>query len=175
MKNTITIVLALFSIAVASVHAEDNVPPQLKAQADSLSSLLRDSYAKEHGRKYYVLPQSSGATVAAVLYGFEGYGLGNNWSQYLAVFSVLSGAEPGESKPDYFSLLDVVKIGAKGWRAADLGRVEMVHTKKPYETTIAIPVKEVMPGDPPNFPSKQSQIQYRIKPIQGERIRVDNK
>ncbi|HLA74687.1 MAG TPA: hypothetical protein VJM76_02085 [Gammaproteobacteria bacterium] len=175
MKSLTIIALLFFlSATLAVAYAEDNAPPQLKLQADSLAALLKDSYAEEYGRKYYVFTQGSGTRVAAVFYGFEGYGLGNNWSQYLAVFSVLSGAEPGQLKTDYFSLLDVVKIGAKGWRAADFEKVKITHNSKPFETIIVISIKEVISGDPPNFPSKQSQAQYRIQPFQGERLRVEN-
>lgn len=165
MKKTLFVALLLLSGAASG---SDDMPAQLKAQADSLAGLVKDSYAREYGRKYY-LP-AGGAKAAVVLFGFEGFAQGNNWAQYMAVFSVLSSAGPGQQ--DYYSLLDVVRIGAPAWRSADVANVGIFVEAKSNEATIRIPTKESVRGDSPNFPSRQSEVRYKIRLRQGERLSV---
>jgi hypothetical protein len=168
MKKALIAVLLILS--TGSAAWAEVIPTQLKSQADSLAGLIKDSYASEYGRNYYLV--QADARVAVVLFGFEGFAQGNNWAQYMAVFSVLSSAEPGQ--PDYYSLLDVARIGASAWRSADFSQVAVTVDPKSREATISLPMKESVPGDSPNFPSRQSEVTYKIKLRQGERLRTND-
>jgi len=168
MKKALIAVLLILS--TGSAAWTEAIPTQLKLQADSLAGLIKDSYASEYERKYYLA--QADARTAVVLFGFEGFAQGNNWAQYMAVFSVLSSAEPGQ--PDYYSLLDVAKIGAPAWRSANFSGVAVVVDPKSREATISLHIKESVPGDSPNFPSRQSEVTYKIKLRQGERLRIND-
>lgn len=169
MKQVIILILFIvFLYDGTPILATGRVPIQLKEQTERLVELIRDAYAVNLENKYH-LRSFQGRGIAVVFLAFEGFGRGNNWSHYMAVFSPVS--EPEADKQQYYSLIDFVCIGGKGWRAADFEKVRIQYDQKLSEATIVIQTLENTKDDAPNFPSKESRAIFKIKPFRGEHIR----
>jgi hypothetical protein len=132
-------------------------PPQLEPQIERLVALLGDSYARGYPKTTMVqavgLPD--GRKLALAIFTIEAYGGGNNHRQYIAVFE----DEVDESGPrNHFTLLDVMQIGGKGWRAVPELRAEVQAEDETGPVRFAIPALVNTPGDALNFPSRKSII-----------------
>lgn len=92
--------------------------------------------------------------VALAVFTVEGFGGGNNHTQYFAAFSV----EPGTTGAQHFSLLDVMPIAGKGWRGVMDLNATVSRGAKGGQTLISLDALEVSGDDAPNFPSKKATI-----------------
>jgi hypothetical protein len=100
-----------------------------------------------------------GRKLSLVVFTVEGFGGGNNHTQYLAGFSV----DTGEKGKQHFSLLDVVPVAGKGWRGVVSLDAKVSRNPRSTETLIAIDALEVTGNDAPNFPSKPIKVNFLIK------------
>ena len=147
----------LVSAAPASIKA----PKPLLAQVERLTELLRDSYAVGYPDAMMVqlVKVREGEELALVVFTVEGFGGGNNHTQYFAAFT----PEIDEKGKQHFSLIDVVPIAGKGWRGVMNLNAKVTRNPKTAETLIAFGGLEVAGDDAPNFPSKKVTINLLLK------------
>ena len=153
--------LAYLCAACLAVPAHAVEPTPLDAQIKRLAGLLGDSYATAYPESAMVqtlsLPQ--GRTLAVAVFTIESFGGGNNHRQYLAVFE----QERNEAGPmEHFSMLDVVLIGAKGWRAIPALKVDSRVDEQSGKVLLAIPALANLPSDALNFPSRTTTIRLEL-------------
>ncbi|MYM38135.1 hypothetical protein [Duganella qianjiadongensis] len=158
------LVVFIWAICCASAAAAApaaKAPPALLEQVQRLSELLRDGYAVLYPDATMVqqVTVSKGQQWALVAFSVEGYGGGNNHRQYFAVFSM----EPDQSGVTFYSLLDVMRIGGKGWRSVVKLNAKVIGQAKNGATLISLDGLEVTTGDAPNFPSKKITISLLFK------------
>ncbi|MGX9217894.1 hypothetical protein ACWV27_05755 [Massilia varians] len=149
----------LLSLTLAGVpaHAATPVPKPLLAQVARLVELLRDNYATGYPEATMVqmVSPSQDRKLALAVFTIEAYGGGNNHQQFFAVFEhELDKAGHGE----HYTLVEVMSIGAKGWRAIMELKAKVVTGTDSQEVQFLIPAREVGPGDALNFPSRESTI-----------------
>lgn len=153
------LVLAGAACLAAPAHAVEPTP--LDAQIKRLAGLLGDSYATAHpeGAMVQTLNLPQGRTLAVAVFTIESFGGGNNHRQYLALFE----QDRNEQGPlDHFSMLDVMLIGAKGWRAVPALKVESRVDEKTGKVVLAIPAMANLPNDALNFPSRKTTIRLEL-------------
>ncbi|KFB69840.1 hypothetical protein [Candidatus Accumulibacter vicinus] len=148
---------SLVSAAPASIKA----PKPLLAQVQRLIELLRDSYAVGYpdATMVQLVKGSEGEALALVVFTVEGFGGGNNHTQYFAAFT----PETNEKGKQHFSLIDVMPIAGKGWRGVMNLNAKVTRNPKTGETLIAFDGLEVAGDDAPNFPSKKVTINLLLK------------
>lgn len=158
-----TWLLALL-LLVASVGANAAAPAQfptaLRPQVQRLAELLSDGYAVLYpeGTKVQVVKLRSGQELVLTVFTLEGQGGGNSHSQYFAVFT----PQPDRTGKPYFSLLDVILLGGKGWRGVANLNARVSSSPNGQEIRIDIDGAEVAGDDAPNFPSRKITIALRL-------------
>lgn len=149
--------LLSFTLAAVPAHAAAALPKPLVAQVERLVELLRDSYATGYPEATMVqmVSPSKGRNLALAVFTIEAFGGGNNHQQYFAVFEhELDKVE----KREHYTLIDVMPIAGKGWRAIMELKAKTLTSKNSREIQFLIPALEVGPEDAPNFPSRKSTI-----------------
>lgn len=161
MIRRLLVLYIISSVLVAATPATFKAPKPLLAQVRRLTDLLRDSYAVGYpdAAKAHFVKIGEGKELALVVFSIEGYGGGNNWTEYFAVF----GGETNEKEEQYFSLIDVMPIGGKGWRSVNTLNAMVTRNPKGTETLIALDGLEVAGDDNMNNPSKKITINLLLK------------
>lgn len=138
-----------------------DAPKPLLEQVQRLSELLRDSYAAWYPDATMVrlVQPGAGEELALAVFTVEGFGGGNSHTQYFAAFA--PNADP-EGKA-HFSLIDVMPIAGKGWRAITEFAPHVTRDAGRNEISIAIDALEVTADDAPNFPSKKTTLHLVLK------------
>lgn len=101
-------VLLLLMATSSSAIEGSKLPKDLDRQVNNLSALLADAYAHPCCQDMQVLKLSDGSELILVVFTVESFGLGNNWTRYMAAFTVENNNTTG--KPHY-QLRDVVNVG----------------------------------------------------------------
>ncbi|MGZ8238233.1 MAG: hypothetical protein ACXW00_07485 [Methylobacter sp.] len=99
-----------------TTFAAPSIPkPLLSAKIQNLVTVLSDGYAVGYPKATMIQTIKGGSNIDITLAVFtiEGFGGGNNYSQYLAAFS----PETMEDGKQPFRLIDVMRIGGGAWRA----------------------------------------------------------
>jgi hypothetical protein len=157
--------LLCLTLAASTAHAAPPAPKPLVAQVERLVELLRDSYATGYPEATMVqmVSPAKGRKLALAVFTIEAFGGGNNHQQFFAVFEhELDKAE----KREHYTLIDVMPIGGKGWRAIMDLKAKTQTSKNSREIQFLIPALEVGPDDAPNFPSRKATI----KLVLGDRL-----
>jgi len=159
---------SLFLACTLTQAAEPPIPKPLEKQVGHLVELLKDSYATGYPEATLVQTLNTGeeSEVTFAVFTIEGYGMGNNYSQYLAAFT----PEENEEGVKHFSLLDVIRIGGDSWRSIDKLDAKLVSDPAGEQTLIDIPVLENTDSDAPNFPSKAGVIHLSLDGSQSIRL-----
>ena len=123
--------------------------------------LFSDGYAVGYPKAtmYRSLGLKTSGEVVMVVFTVEGWGGGNSFTQFLAVFT--KGAD--EKENEYFTFVDAMPIGGGGWRQVEQLDVNMLPSKTKGESLFSIKVKVNAEQDPPNFPSKRSTAIISLK------------
>lgn len=137
--------------------APATAPKPLLDQVQRLTELLRDSRASGYPDATLVqfITPAGGQPLVLVVFTVEGFGGGNNHTQYLAVFRPdpdAAGAEP------HFTLQDVMPIGGKGWRAITTLDAKARQDARTGVTTLTMQALAVGDNDAPNFPSRKTVV-----------------
>lgn len=152
--------LACLLAAIPAQAQQSSIPKPLVTQIEKLVALLGDGYAVG----YPAASMSQSLTLAdqhpvvLAVFTVEGYKGGNNFRQFLAAFS----PEQAEGKTHY-SLVDVIPIGAGGWRSLDKLEAKVTGQSKFGGTVLALPALENISDDAVNFPSKKTQIRLLLE------------
>jgi len=156
----IAIVVASLMWSPAAISVEQ-VPKQLGEQVERLVMLLSDGYAVGYPKAtmYRPLGLKTGGEVVLVIFTVEGWGGGNSFTQFLAVFS--KGTDDKEK--EYFTFIDAMPVGSGGWRQVEQLDVNTLPSKTKGESLFSIKVKVNAEQDPPNFPSKRSIAVISLK------------
>lgn len=150
----------LASTWVVAGQVPVKAPKPLLAQVQRLAELLRDSHATWYREATMVqFVKTGGEEVALAVFTVEGFGGGNNHTQYFAAFSV----EPDGQGAQHFSFLDVLPIAGKGWRGITNLSAKVSHDVKGRQTLISLDAFEVSGDDAPNFPSKKATIKLVLE------------
>ncbi|SDA46781.1 hypothetical protein SAMN03159443_00729 [Pseudomonas sp. NFACC15-1] len=160
---------ALFFTCTLTHAAESKaVPKALEVQIGHLVALIKDSYATGYPEATLVQTLDTGedSQVTLAVFTIEGFGMGNNYSQYLAAFT----PEENEEGVPHYSLLDVMRIGGDSWRAIDKLDARLVSDPTGEQTLIDIPVMENTDDDAPNFPSRAAVIHLSLEGAQSLRL-----
>lgn len=144
----------------AQAQTPASTPKALSAQVERLAALLGDGYAVGYPAATMSQSLSLADKHAVVLAVFtvEGYKGGNNFRQFLAAFS----PEQAEGKTHY-SLLDVIPIGAGGWRSLDKLEAKITGQSKLGGSVLTLPALENISDDAVNFPSKKTHIRLLLE------------
>lgn len=152
----------LFFVCTLTHAAEPKpIPKALEEQVGHLVALIKDSYATGYPEATLVqtLDTSEESQVTLAVFTIEGFGMGNNYSQYLAAFT----PEESEEGVQRYSLLDVMRIGGDSWRAIDKLEARLVSDPAGEQTLIDIPAMENTDDDAPNFPSRAAVIHLSLE------------
>lgn len=147
--------------AFVSLPALAAPPPALLEQVQRLSDLLRDGYASwyREATETQTLTTDGGSPLLLVLFTVEGFGGGNAHTQYLAAFEV---QESADGQP-YYSLLDVIAIGGKGWRAIERLQARAARGRASGELVLTLPARVAGPDDAPNFPGRKASVRLSLR------------
>lgn len=142
--------------------APAKAPKALTDQVQRLTELLKDSYAVGSPDSIMVqmVKQGEDDNLALVIFTIEGFGGGNNHTQYLAAFN-LDTDDVG--KRPHFTLIDVIPIAGKGWRGIETLNAKVSLNSRRSEKTISLQALEVTERDAPNFPGKKVTINILLK------------
>jgi hypothetical protein len=157
----IIICFGLASIFASETNAAPTVPKPLTIQIQRLVDLLSDGYAVGYPKAtiFQTVKTKKNNEITLAVFTVEGFGGGNNFSQYFAVFS----PETTENGKQQFMLIDVIPIGGGGWRSIEKLNAKTTADPKTDEVTIAIDALENTGDDAPNFPSKKITINLMLK------------
>ncbi|TAL22475.1 MAG: hypothetical protein EPN94_11090 [Nitrospirae bacterium] len=171
MKNIIlTVFLFLLLFPIRAFANEKTPNDEINAKVTQLAAMMGDSYSHEYPdyRGIQILRNKKEDTIVAVaVFTIEGLGGGNNYTQYMAVFSALS--EASEGHPKRMSLLDVMAVGGKGVRGIEFKNIRIEQLKG--DIIITVPTAEYGPQDAMCCPSIKSEAQFIIHPYVGGRLK----
>jgi|APLak6261659701_1056019.scaffolds.fasta_scaffold42826_1 hypothetical protein len=162
MKLRTLSTLFIFVLLMApTTFAAPSIPKPLSAKIQNLVTALSDGDAVGYSKATMIQTIKGGfnTDVTLAVFTIEGFGGGNNYSQYLAAFS----PETMEDGKQPFRLIDVMRIGGDAWRAIQKLNAKSTPELKSDEATIAIEASENTDYDSPNFPSKKSTITLVLK------------
>ena len=154
-----TAVLAAALSVAAPVYAVQPAP--LDTQIARLVGLLGDSYTEADPKSALVqtLDLPHGRTLKLAAITISHYGGGTNYRQYLALFE----QDRDDRGPrEHFTLLDVMQVGAKGWRMVRELNAEArldAHTGK---VQLRLPVLVNTPSDVLHSPSRKASVQLEF-------------
>jgi hypothetical protein len=157
------LIALLFATSTAmAAPATETAPKPLIDQVERLTELLRDPYAVGYPKAtlFKMVSPQKGEQLALTVFTVEGFGGGNNHTQYFAMFSYETDED---GKRPHYTLMDVIPIGGKGWRGVTSLAAKLVRDPKTHTAEITIPALEVGPDDAPNFPSKRTTIKLLLK------------
>ncbi|MFV3411547.1 hypothetical protein ACQCLI_14265 [Pseudomonas nitroreducens] len=160
-------------LACTLSHAADQpaVPKPLEEQVSRLVELYKDSFATGYPEATHVQTLKAGDhEFILAVFTIEGFDMGNNYNQYLAVFS----STPNEEGQEHYSLLDAMQIGGGGWRSIEKLDARLVADPTGKRTLIDIPVMENSEDDGPNFPSRAGVIHLSLEGSQTPRLIEQN-
>lgn len=168
-KKANTLIALLFSLLCCPFFVEQALTDDKIEREDAarklsaVVDLLRDGYAQEYeeARGIHLFRTPEGSSIAVLVFTIEGFGRGNNYTQYMAVFATL-GEESKDQPHRPLSLLDVAAIGGKGWRSVDSKNVRI--DSQEQAIAINLNTQEYVPDDPACCPSKKSKTVYLIRP-----------
>lgn len=151
-RHALPLILALAGMPALAAE----VPPHLAAQVERLVSLISDGYAVglPDTVQAQVMNEGADTEMTIALFVIEGFGGGNTYAQYLAVFTA---AEDASGQP-YYSLMDSLPVGGKGWRMVETldAKLKPGHTQG--ASLIELPVMENAEDDAPGFPSRKGSV-----------------
>ena len=154
-----TTILAAASSAVAPVHAVQPAP--LDTQVERLVGLLGDSHAEADPKSALVqtigLPQ--GRTLKLVAVTLSHYGGGTNHRQYLALFEQ---ERDEKGLRGHHTLLDVMQVGAKGWRMVRELKAEARVDGQTGKVHLRLPVLVNAPSEALHAPIRKATIQLEF-------------
>jgi hypothetical protein len=153
--------LSLLLAASLTLAADpEPVPKALEEQVGRLVELLRDSYATGYPEATMTQTLDTGeeSQVTLAVFTVEGFGMGNNYAQFLAAFT----PEANEEGVPHYSLIDVVRIGGDSWRSIEKLDARLVSDPAGDKTLIDIPVMENTDDDSPNFPTRPGVIHLSV-------------
>lgn len=155
------LICATCLLACCSAQAQQTaIAKPLALQVERLMALLGDGYST--GYPAATMSQSlllaDQHPIVLAVFTVEAYKGGNNFRQFLAAFT----PEQVEGKA-YYSLLDVIPIGAGGWRSLDSLQAKVTGQSKMGGTLLTLPAMENLSDDAINFPSKKTQIRLVLE------------
>lgn len=174
MKLLIWIILTVgiltFNLTDVLAHNNDDTK-ELNQRVSQIVDLLKDSYASEYPKARHIRIHnlSGDSKLAVVIFTIESFCLGNNWNQFMAVFYTL--CETSEGHPQRFSLLDVMGVGGKGWRAVEGDKIDIAYDNRSNIATITLKTKEYGSEDAMCCPSIESKVIFKINLNRGERLK----
>ncbi|MCB5187190.1 hypothetical protein LG200_04120 [Methylobacillus caricis] len=153
--------LALVMVIHTESIAAPGVPKPLAAQIDHLVSLLSDGDAVGYPEaiQFQALNTHPSQEVTLAVFTVEGFGGGNNFRQYLAAFSL----EKTTTGQPHYSLIDVMPIGAGGWRSINSLHARLIGETKNGGSIFTIKALENISDDAPNFPSKKVILKFVLE------------
>lgn len=151
----IAIVLSLLCLP-SEAAAADAVPKQLALQVSRLAQLFSDGHAVGYPKAtlHQSVKNRDGQEFVLVVFTVQGFGGGNMFSQYIALFERSADAKG----KDYFSLTDVMSIGGKGWRTIDKLNPRVLPPRAKEALLVQIDATENAAEDAPNFPTRRTAI-----------------
>jgi hypothetical protein len=160
----VTSSLVLAAPALSNPSKSTKPPKPLLLQIERLTELLRDRYAAAYPEATMVQwvrgrEGREGEELVLTVFTLEGFGGGNNHTQYFAAFT----PDMDEKGKPHFALIDVMPIAGKGWREVRSLNAKVSRNAKSNETLISFEAFEVVDDEPPNFPSKRVFITLLLK------------
>lgn len=158
----------LLACAVSHAAEQAPVPKPLEEQVGRLVELYKDSFATGYpeATRVQTLKAGNGSELTLAVFTVEGFDMGNNYNQYLAVFT----STQNEEGQEHYSLLDAMQIGGGGWRSIEALNARLVSDPTGQRTLIDIPVMENTDDDSPNFPSRAGVIHLSLEGSQTPRL-----
>ncbi|QDL52754.1 hypothetical protein [Rhodoferax aquaticus] len=159
MRLLITLLCLVSPLSAAFAVGPPLAQKPLLLQIQRLTDLLRDSQAVGYpnATMAQAIELQSGRQLVLAVFTIEGFGGGNNHSQFLAAFETDT-----ETKPTHYRLLDVIKVAGKGWRGIEKLNARVLQAPKSQDIRVEIDALEVGPDDPPNFPSIKTVVRLVI-------------
>lgn len=159
MNRILAIVLLLYCSVVFSAD-----PPNVDSSADSLVALLLDAEAVEHRKARQVHFVKTGQELVLVFFTIEGFGGGNNYTFYLAVFEPEWKFDPRKGEAQNQTAENIAKyrlvgyspVGGKAWRFVDFTKFKV------DKQLIALRTKEYASNDPMCCPSIAGTATYKV-------------
>lgn len=170
MFRSIVMSLCLAGMLGGAVAGPPLAQKPLMVQVDRLTELLKDSHAAGYppATMLQAIDLRGGRQLVLAVFTVEGFGGGNNHSQYLAVFDT-----DAEARPPYYTLIDVIRIAGKGWRGIEKLDARVSQTSKDGDLGIEIDALDVGHEDGPNFPGRKSVI--RVALVQGRLVDISSR
>jgi len=170
MKKIATTIFLLFLSPLLAIADDNALKSEVNSKVTQLTSMIGDPYSQEYtsarGIQIMIRDNKDNLAVAVAVFTIESFGLGNNYTQFMAVFANLS--KESEGHPQKLSLLDFMAVGGKGIRSLDFKNIRLKQSQR--DIIIAVPTSEYGPEDAMCCPSIKSEAQFIIRPRVGGRL-----
>ena len=170
MRKLFLVPLLILALIPRPSSADDiKIKSEVNAKVTQLAALMGDTYSHEYPdyRGIQILRNNKDdMVVAAAIFTIEGLEGGTNYTQFMAVFSMLSAVVPGH--PQRMNLLDVMAVGGKGVRSIEFDKMAMTQVNS--DIAITVPALKYGPSDAMCCPSIKSEAHFIVSPRVGGRI-----
>ncbi len=152
-KIALALALSATCIFAQAAPKAKVAPKALTVQIQKLGELLSDGYAVGYSEATFFqdINLKDRNKLILTVFTMEGFGGGNNHGQYLAIFE----ENLNENNVPYYTYLDHISIGGKGWRGVEGLNAKFTENKNTGDLNISFGALEVGENDAPNFPSKK--------------------
>jgi hypothetical protein len=177
LHNTMNAKMAGVLLAIAlTTHSEAGLLHKEVAQkVTQLIDLLRDESATEYQevRDISIVKLKSGRTVAVAVFTLEGFSFGNDYTQFMAVFSTTR--LPNDKRnlphiPPRLALIDLTAVGGRFWRNVESKNIRVRAGR--HGMIIRFDTVEFTSKDPSCCPSQKSHATYTVELWPGSRLKV---
>ena len=157
-------------VPTASSANDDAIRDEINTKITQLAALMGDLYSQDYTeyRGIQILRDAKTKIVAAVcIFTIEGLEGGNNYTQFMAVFSALTPAAEGH--PIRMNLLDVMAVGGKGIRTIEFKKI--IIKLEGERIVVSVPTLEYSHSDAMCCPSVKREAKFTFRPRAGDRIK----
>ncbi len=156
MKRIILIfaMVVIVGNSAFAAQKEQAIPAKLDEQIRKLEDLYVDSYATRVGQTFIKEVKVDGRDTTLIVFTIGGFNGGNSHMQYLAAFEP---ERDENNKIVYYTLVDAMLVGMKGWRQIDEFNVSVKNEKSTGNNVFTIDTMEIGPNDGMCCPTKKAK------------------
>jgi hypothetical protein len=177
-RRLIAVAGVLFAIALTTNAEAGSLHQEVAKKVTQLVDLLRDESATEYKevRGVSIGKLKGGITVAVAVFTLEGFSFGNDYTQFLAVFSTTRSPHDERNLPHIpprLALIDLAAVGGRFWRNVESKHIRVREERRGI--IISFDTVEFTPEDAACCPSQKSHAKYAVELRPGSRLKEVNK
>jgi hypothetical protein len=173
-RRLIAVAGVLFAIVITTDSEAGLLNTEVAKKVTQLIDLLRDESATEYKevRGIRIAKLTSGITVAVAVFTLEGFSFGNDYTQFMAVFSTTR--FPHDERilphiPPRLALIDFTAVGGRFWRNVESKNIRVREGR--HGIIIHFDTVEFTPEDAACCPSKKAHATYTVELWPGSKLK----